>query len=921
MHRSSPILQIRRKHLLIGSLLLGLALIALVAISQTAFASPAGKPAAQASPLHPTFPLLDGEGNPVLQSGNPVSTMQTCGGCHDTDFIASHSFHADIGLREFTSPGQPDLAHAWDTSPGLFGRWNPLTYRYLSPEGDPLLDLSTAEWLKTIGLRHAGGGPAVTSRTGQPLADLSPDAINPETSILDPQSGEPVAWDWQESGTLEMNCFLCHTPSPNNDARIETIQAGEFEWAGTATLLGSGIVEQLGDQLVFNPAAFQEDGELLEEYVNIQDPANENCGLCHGLVHDSIDEPVVMIGCQPGTYRTNTTGQIVAPEYISESGMNLSGKEDIQRPWDVHAEREVKCTDCHYSLNNPIYYQETDATRPEHLEFDPRRLDFGEYLLQPEHQFARGQSAQDNLAPELRDTMRRCESCHSAETSHSWLPYPEAHFDALSCESCHIPKMYSSAIRQTDWTVVNLDAAGERACRGIEGPSGSISSLVTGFEPVLIQRSELDGAAKVAPFNLVTGWYWVYGDPERPVRQQELQSAFLDGDSYHAEIVAAFDVNRDGALDSAELKIDTPEKENLVASRLAALGLENPHIVGEIQPYSINHNVASNGWAIKDCATCHSDASRLSQPIQLASYVPAGVMPEFVTDSNINATGEVYLDEDGALYYQPLPENNDLYILGHNNVLWVDIIGFLMFAGVILGVGAHGTLRYFSAKRHPHETGEIKSVYMYTVYERFWHWLQTFTILGLLLTGLIIHNPETFGFLSFSGVVVVHNILAAILLINAFLSFFYHLASGEIKQYIPRPHGLIDNAIAQAFYYLRGIFKGEPHPFEKTPQHKLNPLQQITYFGLLNVLLPLQIITGALMWGAQRWPELAASLGGLPFLAPFHTLLSWTFASFIVLHVYLTTTGHAPLAGIKSMMMGWDELEVHQPPTQEEASA
>ena len=52
-------------------------------------------------------------------------------------------------------------------------------------------------------------------------------------------------------------------------------------------------------------------------------------------------------------------------------------------------------------------------------------------------------------------------------------------------------------------------------------------------------------------------------------------------------------------------------------------------------------------------------------------------------------------------------------------------------------------------------------------------------------------------------------------------------------------------------------------------------------------------------------------LGGLPFLAPFHTLIAWLFASFIVMHVYLTTTGHTPLAGIKAMMMGWDEVEVH----------
>ena len=92
----------------------------------------------------------------------------------------------------------------------------------------------------------------------------------------------------------------------------------------------------------------------------------------------------------------------------------------------------------------------------------------------------------------------------------------------------------------------------------------------------------------------------------------------------------------------------------------------------------------------------------------------------------------------------------------------------------------------------------------------------------------------------------------------------------------------------------------------------------MTYIAILNILLPLQIITGILMWGVQRWPETAGMLGGLPFLAPFHTLIAWLFATFIVLHVYLTTTGHSATAGIKSMIMGWEELEINPAPTREE---
>ena len=52
--------------------------------------------------------------------------------------------------------------------------------------------------------------------------------------------------------------------------------------------------------------------------------------------------------------------------------------------------------------------------------------------------------------------------------------------------------------------------------------------------------------------------------------------------------------------------------------------------------------------------------------------------------------------------------------------------------------------------------------------------------------------------------------------------------------------------------------------------------------------------------------------GGLPLLAPLHTLISWLLAAFVVMHVYLTTTGHTPLAHIKAMITGWEEVEADE---------
>ena len=506
-----------------------------------AAAQPVARSLEQVAPLHPQFALLDANAVNVLTSGQPVSTLKTCGACHDTEFIQSHSHHAALGLDEFGQPGTIADGRIWDTSPGAFGRWDPLRYRYLSPAGDPLLDLGTADWVKSFGDRHVGGGPALYARDGGPLNELPADAGNPETAVLNPATGKAAAWDWTASGGVEMNCFLCHIPNPNNAARIATLQSGEFRWANTATLVGAGLVESTGnsgDQAYhWNTDAFDAEGLLKPEFVTVQDPTNANCGQCHGLVHTDAKTPVTLTTVKDASWAdqvgrlntTLTTGQIIAGQKIADSGMNLADKTDLTRPWDVHAARQVKCTDCHFSLNNPVYFQESAATRPDHLAFDPRRLDLGEYLQRPVHDFAGSRSgsgsatAQGDVAPEQADTMRRCDSCHNAEATHQWLPYTARHLDTVACETCHIPKLYAPALQSVDWTVLTAAAEPRREYRGVEGDPLAATSLVGGFQPALLFRQDVDGKARLAPHNLVTAWYWVYGDPERPVRLQILR--------------------------------------------------------------------------------------------------------------------------------------------------------------------------------------------------------------------------------------------------------------------------------------------------------------------------------------------------------------------------------------------------------------
>lgn len=202
----------------------------------------------------------------------------------------------------------------------------------------------------------------------------------------------------------------------------------------------------------------------------------------------------------------------------------------------------------------------------------------------------------------------------------------------------------------------------------------------------------------------------------------------------------------------------------------------------------------------------------------------------------------------------------------------------------------------------------MKRVYLYSAFERIWHWLQALTILLLLITGVEIHAPAKVHLFGFAHATFLHEALALFTIANAFLALFYHLATGAIRQFLPPSRDFFSLAIAQMAYYTKGIFTGAPHPFEHDSQHKLNVLQQVTYLAVLNIALPVQVATGVLMWKANAWAGLVDRLGGLHAVATVHVLCAWTFAAFLVMHLYLTTTGRTPFAHIRAMVVGWEDV-------------
>jgi thiosulfate reductase cytochrome b subunit len=126
----------------------------------------------------------------------------------------------------------------------------------------------------------------------------------------------------------------------------------------------------------------------------------------------------------------------------------------------------------------------------------------------------------------------------------------------------------------------------------------------------------------------------------------------------------------------------------------------------------------------------------------------------------------------------------------------------------------------------------MKKEYIYRRFERFWHWAQAILIMFLGLTGFEIHG--SIQFFGFDQAVTYHNSAAITFLVLIVFAIFWHLTTGEWRQYLPT----WTNLRAQVEYYVIGIFKNVPHPTRKTVLSKLNPLQKLVYAGLKVLVIP-----------------------------------------------------------------------------------
>lgn len=652
-------------------------------------------------------------------------------------------------------------------------------------------------------------------------------------------------------------------------------------------------------------------GDSLESpHLRIAPPTIENCRICHGVAQ-SINRPIAI----PRDYGqrleyvegknfydiTQKTGVILASHDIANSLLNVENKDGLSQPWDVHIRRQLGCIGCHMPANSPQACLEVPPTLGGHLKRDPRRmLSPGQYIKRPDHRLKAAQ----------------CTCCHDPFAIHGQMPYKQRHLTALSCQSCHVPKLFGPALQTVDATVLTASGSPRLEIRGADPDQSHGDSLNTqfqrGFQPALLSHASPSGAPIISPFNLTTEYYWIFGKDSKKIPMEALRRVLLQGDGYRPEINRLLDKNNDGKLQPEELKLDEATKVSAVAKKLEAAGFASPRIAGMVRAFKITHGVTESHLMTLRCSECHGESSRFGEDILLSRTVPAGVIPAFAPENLPALKQSLAVDSQGRLVLNHSHETGPFYIFGHSRRGWLDSAGIALLFLTLLAILAHGGMRVYYSRKFRRHRANVQWVYMYSLYERIWHWTMAGTIIILALTGLEIHYAGKFGLLGLGAAVTVHNVLAAVLVLNAGLSLFFHIATGQIRQFFGFNRKFIQETIVQAYYYISGIFRHSPHPVRKTVERKLNPLQQLTYIGLLNVLMPFQIITGALIWAAGTWHGFSGKIGGLAYLGPAHNLASWLFLSFLAAHLYLSTTGHTPLSNLRAMLTGYDQVEADE---------
>lgn len=403
--------------------------------------------------------LYDHDGvaiSPEDDEPQPYSPRKTCGKCHPYDSIAQ-GWHFHAGTR--AQPNDSDRAgEPWIWTDGITGTQLPLSERSgerRRPGVRSPASVGLNHWDATLRFgRHAPSGETIPG-----------EATDPDFSR------------WEISGSLEIDCLVCHASAaaPYDPAEIHRqIERQNFRWSATAAF-GLAVIQG-------NARDVPDDFDPMDG----PDPDNPGASLPRTIYQasrfDANDRVFFDVTRRPDSSRCAFCHSAdVAPAQPSETPSRWPHETD------VHLSAGLECTDCH---SNEIDH---DIVRGIPGEGSPDRPEADRYNC-------RGCHLGDSEGPSLSGNALSG-NFGAPRPAHSG--FPALHFERLACTTCHS----GSHPERWDEGVVRVQTSLAHGL-GLASKERRPSDLPAIVEPVFRR----DAQGRVRPERAFWPSYWAIRD-------------------------------------------------------------------------------------------------------------------------------------------------------------------------------------------------------------------------------------------------------------------------------------------------------------------------------------------------------------------------------------------------------------------------
>ena len=164
-------------------------------------------------------------------------------------------------------------------------------------------------------------------------------------------------------------------------------------------------------------------------------------------------------------------------------------------------------------------------------------------------------------------------------------------------------------------------------------------------------------------------------------------------------------------------------------------------------------------------------------------------------------------------------------------------------------------------------------------------------VIVLVFTGIQLRLPDVFPiFASFLNAVNLHNLCGLVVAADFVFWLLYHLVKREFSErFLLSPIGFFRDVTETLHYYGYAIFAGGNYPKTSTRYAPFDPVERIFYLTLMLVLVPIQIVTGLMLYDVHTMQPLIVALGGLRVVDAIHLLVAYLIISSMILHCYFHT--------------------------------